>query len=80
VRVVADAGTLWCSTANLGPSSPNRKSNARARANGPAGDSEFFLERGARANIKKAWKILRRAGKDPPRRATKFSSSLTMKW
>jgi hypothetical protein len=50
-----------------GPSSPNRKSNARARADGPAGDSEFFLERGARANIKKARKIVRRAGKEPPK-------------
>ena len=28
---------------------------------------EFFRERGARANISKARKILKRAGKEPPR-------------
>jgi hypothetical protein len=69
---VGSAGCSRCGHPLLGrrargPSSPNRKSNARARADGPAGDSEFFLERGARANIKKTRKILRRAGKEPPK-------------
>jgi len=42
---------------------------------------EFFRERGAHANIKKARKILKRTGKEPPREgheATKFSRSLAI--
>jgi hypothetical protein len=33
---------------------------------------EFFRERGARANVKKARKIMRRAGKEAPREGDKI--------